>query len=101
MDLYSVNGSLSATAENRDELLTYLLEAAEEMKSHEPCLIYSVGIDPEDDTKVYIYEVWVDKESHQASLQLDVFRNLIAKARPIITGMEDFPSLVIKGGKGL
>ena len=101
MELYSVNGSLSAADGKQEELLNYLLEAAEEMKSHDPCLIYSVGIDPEDDTKVYVYEVWQNKDSHQASLQLEVFQNLIAKAKPIIVGMEDYPSLVIKGGKGI
>lgn len=101
MELFSVNGSLSAAPGKRDELLQYLLEAAEEMEHVENCYIYSVGIDPEDNAKVYVYEVWEDQAAHQASLQLDVFKNLITKARPIITDMADYPNLVIKGGKGI
>lgn len=101
MELYSVNGSLSAMEEKREELLAYLLEAASEMENVKECYIYSVGIDPTDEQKVYIYEVWQSKEAHQNSLSLDVFKNLISKAKPIITGMEDYPTLTIKGGKGI
>lgn len=101
MNLFSVNGSLTASAGKRDELLQYLLEAAQEMEQVDDCYIYSVGIDPEDDEKVYVFEVWEDQAAHQASLTLDVFKNLITKARPIITDMADYPSLVIKGGKGI
>lgn len=97
MELYSVNGSISAADGKREELLTYLLEAASEMENVENCYIYSVGIDPEDANKVYIY----DEEAHQNSLSLDVFKELITKAKPIITGMSDYPSLIIKGGKGI
>lgn len=101
MELYSVNGSISAADGKREELLTYLLEAASEMENVENCYIYSVGIDPEDANKVYIYEVWEDEEAHQNSLSLDVFKELITKAKPIITGMSDYPLLIIKGGKGI
>ncbi|MBG9984932.1 antibiotic biosynthesis monooxygenase [Aerococcaceae bacterium DSM 111022] len=101
MERFSVNGSLSAAPGKRDELLQYLLEAAREMEQVENCYIYSVGIDPEDDAKVYVYEVWKNQAAHQASLTLDVFKNLIEKAKPIIIGMDDYPNLVIKGGKGI
>ncbi|MBG9987743.1 antibiotic biosynthesis monooxygenase [Aerococcaceae bacterium DSM 111176] len=101
MERFSVNGSLTAAPGKRDELLQYLLEAAQEMEQVENCYIYSVGIDPEDDAKVYVYEVWEDQDAHQASLTLDVFRNLIEKAKPIIAGMDDYPNLIIKGGKGI
>lgn len=47
------------------------------------------------------HEVWEDEEAHQNSLSLDVFKELITKAKPIITGMSDYPSLIIKGGKGI
>lgn len=63
--------------------------------------IYSVGIDLEDANKVYIYEVWENEEAHQKSFSLDVFKKLITKAKSIITGMSDYPSLIIKGGKGI
>lgn len=101
MNLYSVNGYLSAAERHRNQLLDYLLEAAQGMEDVESCYIYSVGIDPEDDSKVYIYEVWENQEAHAKSLEMDIFQNLISKAKPIITGMQDFPDLTIKGGKGL
>lgn len=64
MNLYSVNGYISATEGHRDQLLEYLLEAAKGMEAVEDCYIYSVGIDPEDDSKVYIYEVWENEKAH-------------------------------------
>ena len=100
-NFYSVNGFLITSSDKRDELLGYLLEAGKGMENVEDNFIYSVGIDPEDDTKVYIYEVWRNKEAHENSLKMEIFVDLIKKAQPIIKGMEDYPSLIIKGGKGI
>lgn len=101
MDRFGVNGKLSAKEGKRDELLNYLLEASKEMENVKGCYIYSVGISKEDPSGVYVYEVWENEEAHKNSLTLDVFRNLIEKAKPIITGMESYPDLEIKGGKGI
>lgn len=98
---YSVNGFISSSVEDREELLDVLLQASRELEEVEDCLIYSIGIDEEDVTKVYIYEVWRNAQAHKNSLQLEAIQKLIERAKPIIKGMEDFPSLTIKGGKGI
>lgn len=99
--MYGVNGYLIAKEGKRDELLSYLLEAAAAMEELAGCLIYSVGIDPEDESRVYVYEVWQDEAAHKQSLTLEVFNRLIEKAKPIMDGMGDYPALTILGGKGI
>ena len=99
MEKYGVNGKIIATAGARAQIQKYLLEAAEEMKNLPSCHCYIVGINPDEEDAVYVFEVWENEEAHQAALKQRVFQDLIAKARPFIAGMEDFPSLTIVGGK--
>ena len=99
MKKFAVNGKLIAIRGKRDALTEYLLSAAQKMESLDTCYCYIVGVDPEDGDAVYIFEVWENEAAHQAALQMDVFQRLIDEARPLIAGMEDFPSLQILGGK--
>ena len=99
MNRYSVYGSLTAVPGKREELQRYLLEAADGMEHVEGNYCYIVGVADEEPDNVYVFEVWESKEAHEASLELDVFRQLINKARPIIAGMQDYPNLRIVGGK--
>ena len=98
---YSVNGYISSSIEDKDELLEILLQASKDLEEVEDCYIYSIGVNEEDLTKVFIYEVWKNEETHKNSLQLPAVQKLIEKAKPIIKDMGSSPSLVIKGGKGI
>lgn len=99
MNRHSVYGSLTAQAGKGEELLGYLLEAASEMEQLDTCYCYIVGVKDDEPDIVYVFEVWDSPNAHQASLSIDVFANLIAKAKPIIVGMDSFPFLRIVGGK--
>lgn len=81
-------------------MVNILLEAAESMETLDECEIYLVNIADEPNS-VYVYEVWTDESSHQASLSLEVTQKLISQAKPIITGMERISTLKTKGGKGV
>lgn len=58
---------------------------------------------PQEDASdaVYVFEVWTDADTHQASLQLPSVQDAIAKARPIIAGMSERVAFVPQGGLGL
>ena len=101
MQRYALNGSITATPGKGEELQRYLLEAAEGILAVDNCYCYIVGVNEDEPDKVFVYEVWEDAAAHQASLQMDVFRQLINKAKPIIAGMEDYPDLTIIGGKAI
>ena len=97
--MYAVNGKLTALPGEGEKLLAVLLDAAKGMEHVDGCLCYIVGTDENKPEHVWVYEVWVNEAAHQASLQLPVFQALIEKAKPLIAGMENLPSLVIHGGK--
>ncbi len=98
--MYGLIGKMLATSGNRDALAEILLGslAGESMAG---CLSYVVALDPDDESAVWITEVWVDAEHHAASLHLPHVQEAIALARPIIAGFgERFETTPI-GGTGL
>lgn len=95
----SIYGALEAVEGKFEELKGYLFEAAEKMKEVETCYCYVVGENADYPNHVFILEIWQDEEAHQASLQMEVFQELISKARPIIKDMKDYPDATLLGGK--
>lgn len=49
---------------------------------------YLVALDAEDQDVLWVTEVWVDEESHAASLRLPSVQAAIARGRPLIVGFE-------------
>ncbi len=96
---YGVRGSLTAKPGKRQGLLDILGEAARGMEEVPGCLCYILGTSQEEPEAVHVYEVWLDKAAHQASLSMPVFQQLIERAKPIIESMTSQPDLIIHGGK--
>lgn len=99
MNKFCIYGKLTARTGKVDELLGYMQEVVAEMEKLESCFCYLLGKSEQEPDSLFIYEVWENEAAHDASLTLDVFKDLIAKARPIIAGMENMDSLTIVGGK--
>lgn len=99
MERYSINGKLVASSGNGSLLRQYLLEAASEMEAVDLCYCYIVGVNKDEPDAVYVYEVWENQAAHRASLELDVLKTLMAKAKPIIVTMSSKTDLTIIGGK--
>lgn len=97
---YGLFGSFTAQPGRRDELVGYLLRAAELLESNPACLHYVVSTSTTPDA-VYVSEVWTDESAHDASLEPEDIRALIQEARPLIAGMPDQTQLTVHGGKGL
>ena len=84
----------------RDRLIELLLEAARS-RTMPGCRLYVVSEVPAEPDAISIIEAWDDKSAHDASLQLDTVRAVIAKARPLIAGMGASVELRPIGGQGL
>jgi quinol monooxygenase YgiN len=98
--MYGLQGKMIAKAGQRDALLALLLEASRS----EPmpgCRLYVVSEVPAEPDAIAITEIWDDRAAHDASLQLEGVRALIAKARPLIGGMSESLELRPVGGQGL
>jgi quinol monooxygenase YgiN len=96
--MYGLIGQMKAAPGKRDELVTILSEGTEGMPG---CLSYIVARDATDADALWITEVWTDKTSHAASLQLPAVQAAIAKARPIIAGFGHRFETAPVGGVGL
>ena len=97
---YGLFGKFSAQPGRRDDLVKYLLQAAELLERNPDCIHYIVSTSDETDA-VWVSEVWTSEAAHDASLEPEDIRSLVQQARPLIAGMSDQTSLTVRGGKGL
>ena len=100
MTTYGLIGKFSSQHGKRDELVGYLLRAAELLERNPDCIHYIVSTTDEPGA-VWVSEVWTDEAAHGASLEPPDIRALIHEARPLIAGMSDRTQLTVHGGKGL
>jgi quinol monooxygenase YgiN len=95
--MYGLIGKMRAAPGRRDDLVAILLD----VRAMPGCLNYIVATDPNDPDAIWVTEVWTDKASHSASLQLPEVRAAIAQAMPIIAGFESQTETIPLGGLGI
>jgi quinol monooxygenase YgiN len=83
------------------EFVALLRESAIELGDFEACLLYLISQEADDPDVVWVSEVWVDNDSHAASLEHPHVRAVIARALPLLTGPPEALHLVPAGGKGI
>ncbi len=96
--MYGLIGKMRAQAGKRDELLDILLGSTGTMPG---CLSYVIARDPADADAIWITEVWDNRDSHKASLQLPEVQAAIKQAMPIIAGFDSSTEIEPVGGFGL
>jgi quinol monooxygenase YgiN len=99
--MFGMHGSFKTQPGKGDELASILLEAADALRANEACLLYVVSRSAEDADTIWVTEAWTDREAHDASLDDPAARDQIARARPLIAGMDGRAEFVPLGGKGL
>jgi quinol monooxygenase YgiN len=96
-----MHGAFKARPGKGEELAAVLLDAAAGLRSDERCLLYVVSRDLDQPDMVWVTEAWTDREAHDASLRAPGVPEMIARARPLIAGMEGRAEFEPLGGKGL
>ena len=96
---YGLFGKIVATPGQGAVLAEHLLDAAAALADVSGCRLYLVNRDLHDPDAVWVMEIWDDADAHQASLQLEVVQQLIARARPVIASMGDRFEVEPLGGK--
>lgn len=84
--MYAMTGTLSAQPGKRAMLSNILVRASALVQSMPGCRAYIVLEDVKDENVVSVFEMWDDKEAHDASLKDPQVRTLIAEAMPILAG---------------
>jgi quinol monooxygenase YgiN len=100
MVTYGRIGTLKSAPEDRDQLAAILTRAADLMADVAGCQLYVVSKDADDDTAVWVMELWDSQEAHAQSLTLPEVRALIAEAMPLLKGQPSGSALIPVGGKG-
>ncbi len=100
MSRFGMYAKVIAKPGQRDTLAEHLLEAAGLMAPIEGCETYIVNLDPSGPDAIWVTEVWRSEADHDASLQLESVRALVAKTKPLVA---DFQAIRLQplGGKGL
>jgi len=96
-----MNGKLQAQPGKRAVLVDILLRAAKLVSTMPGCRSYIVLEDLKDESCVWVFDMWDDKESHDASLRDEQVRGLIAEAMPILAGAPSGSELRVTGGHGI
>jgi quinol monooxygenase YgiN len=83
------------------EFVALLRDAALDLEDFEACLLYLISQEAESPDVVWVTEVWVDSESHAASLENPRVRAVIQRALPLLAGPPEALQLLPAGGKGV
>ncbi|MCJ8013254.1 antibiotic biosynthesis monooxygenase [Paenibacillus sp. KQZ6P-2] len=100
MDKYAAYVKFTAKAGERDKLTNILMEAANAAQTVKECELYLINLSEKEPDAVWVTEVWSSADAHKASLDQPETRDSIARAMPLIAGVEAIP-LNLLGGKGL
>ena len=102
MKKYGLHGKLTATAKNRQQLVSILLEASKLVSTASGCRLYLVSEDQKNNDSIWVTEVWDTKEDHDNALKQENVRALITKAMPLIAGQpEGGQVFTVLGGAGI
>ena len=99
--MYAMTGKLSVQPGKREQLAGILIRASAMVAGMQGCRAYIVLEDVTDDSTVWVFEMWDDRESHDASLRNENVRALISEAMPILAGAPSGSELRVVGGHGL
>ena len=81
--MYGLIGQMKVAPDKREDIIALLAGATRDMAGN---IAYLIAEDLEDDSSIWITEVWQTKTDHANSLKLPSVQDAIAKARPHITG---------------
>jgi quinol monooxygenase YgiN len=96
--LCGMHGKLAAKDGKRREFMEILTQAAGVVGEMEGCWLYIVNEDISDETSIWVFEVWENKEAHNASLQDSRVKELIAQALPMMVGQLAGHEFKVVGG---
>jgi quinol monooxygenase YgiN len=99
--MYGMTGKLIARHGKRGELVEILRKAADLIAVVPACHMYIVNEDAANETHVWVFEVWNDRQAHDDSLCDGRVQTLIAGARPLLAAAPDGAELRVIGGHGL
>ena len=86
--MFVLQVNLRIKPENVDSFTKKCLENAREARKEPGCRQFDVLVDPNDKTKVMLYEVYDDESAFEAHQQTPHFKKYLAEAVPLLASRE-------------
>ena len=80
--------NLRIKPENVDRFMAMVLTNAREARNEPGCRQFDVLVDPQEKTKVMLYEVYNDEKAFEAHQQTPHFKKYLAEAVPLLVSRE-------------
>jgi (4S)-4-hydroxy-5-phosphonooxypentane-2,3-dione isomerase len=74
--------------ENVDSFMAQLMVNAKGARGEAGCKTFDVSVDPQDRTKVLLYEVYADEKAFEAHQATPHFKKYLAEAVPLLASRE-------------
>jgi len=85
---YALQVQLAIKPENVDKFMSKLMENARAARGEPGCKTFDVLVDPQDRTKVMLYEVYADEKAFEAHQATPHFKKYLAEAVPLLASRE-------------
>ena len=100
MHRFAMYAKVIAKPGQREAVVEHLWEAAHLLTALPGCLLYVINVSPSEPDTVSVFEAWRSEGDHDASLELDSVKGLVARTKPLVASFEGM-RLIPVGGKGL
>jgi quinol monooxygenase YgiN len=97
---YGYFGTMRVKPGHRDEVVATLVSGQDGLRAA-GCDLYAVGVSDDDKDLVWVNEIWVSKEAHDASLALPEVQAAITTTMPLLTGEFTGQEVEVVGGLGV
>jgi (4S)-4-hydroxy-5-phosphonooxypentane-2,3-dione isomerase len=85
---YVLQVQLSIKPENLDKFMSKLMENATAARKEPGCKTFDVLVDPQDKTKLMLYEIYADEKAFEAHQATPHFKKYLAEAVPLLASRE-------------
>ena len=80
--------NITIKPENVAKFMEALLENARNARQEKGCLCFDVLVDPNDKTRIMLYEVYADEQQFETHQQTVHFKKYLAEAVPLLASRE-------------
>lgn len=86
--MFVLSVDLRIKPENVEAFTAKAIENAADSRKEPGCRQFDVLVDPQDRTRLMLYEVYVDEKAFQAHQQTSHFKKYVAEAVPLLASRE-------------
>ncbi|GIG62446.1 hypothetical protein Lfu02_68180 [Longispora fulva] len=87
--MYALLNKLTAKPGHRDEVLELLVASGRLLRDNPACLLYLVSASVAEPEVIWVQDLWIGREEHEAFLNRPELRPFIDRTVPLLAGMPE------------